>query len=187
MRQITIGLLFLFLYPALALSNNPKDITIKYFSKYSFKEEQQAILHQIEVSQKEIPYLKSFWRVYYDSKGQVFGEEYFKNWRLHYYHLYRYTKTHTHKQGFYWHGITQKAFFHIKKQYIWQGYYFKRTPNVWWVYDLKGRLKSKTYYSLYEKVKIDYSDLYFYKKGELNQIDRYRNGIVTKVYHKSKL
>ncbi len=180
--------LFILLYPALLFPNQP-NVKIRYFKRYYFQEESRDILDKIEILVKKnekliekLKYLKSFWRVYY-LNDKVIGEEYYKNWRLHYYYLYYYSKKRTHKRGFFWHGITAKAFFHIEKRYIWQGYFYKRGPDVWWIYDHEGKLITKAYYTWLDREKIDYTDRYFYKNRKLIKIERYRDGILTKTYH----
>jgi len=183
MKTITIGVLCLFAITSTSYSLSKKDFTKKYYSKYYFTEEKIEILNKIEVSEKELDYIKYFWIVYYDSQNRIVGEEYYKNFRLYYFYLYKYSLNQTEKRGFYWHGITDQAFFRAFKRSIWQGYYFKRDPDIWWIYDLKGKLISKSYHKSNESEKIDYTDQYFYKGDKLIQIKRYRDGRLTKIYN----
>ena len=180
------GLFFLMtLNPPKGQSETSQNYTVKYYSYYLFREDRNEILDKIEVSEKEIHYLKQFWIVYYDRKARVLGEELHSNWRMSQYFIYRYDGKRTHKRGFYWHGFTDEAFFYnnVGRRVVWQGYYFKRNPDFWWVYDEKNRLVSKTHYSVTRPYLADYTDVYHYDEKELKRITRYRDNLVTKIYH----
>ncbi len=166
-----------------AYGDSSKIVSVKYYSKYFFKEDHKDILHKIEVSQDKIKYLKSFWKVYYNLDNRIIGEEYYKNWRLFYYYLYRYKNNKIYKAGFFWHGIIDRAHFNIFKRYIWQGYFYKRIPHTLWVYNKNGQLIIKAYYKWQNKYNIDYTDKYIYNKAKkLVRIKRYREGIMVKEY-----
>ncbi len=182
MKIITLIWLCLLLTSLSAFPKAKQKITTRFYSSYTFNEKNLSVLSKIKVHKSQLPYLKSFWIVYLNAKGQIIGEEYYKNWRLYYYFLYDHRGHQTHKRGFYWHGITDKAFFHVRKRTIWQGYYFKRNPDVWWIYDSKNRLISKTHYKFFDAGKIDYTDRYIYRNNQLKSIRRYRKGRLSKEY-----
>lgn len=190
---IKLSIIFYLLIQPFNLNSQEKKLKHRFFSVYQFNDDENKIKYQRECSEKDIPYLKSFWLVYYNQKGQKVGEEYYKNWKLYYYHLYKYTATEVHKKTFYWYGYINKAFFYRPtNKEIFVGYIFRRHYSLWHIYDKEsGRILSKSFYRFIDHPfrgipKIDYTDRYFYNKNKLVKIERYRKRALTKVYHIKK-
>lgn len=180
-----IIVLSLILLPLSLFSNK---LSYRFYSVYQFNEDENIIKYKRECSEQDLPYLKSFWIVYHNDKGQKVGEEYYQNWMLYYYHLYQYTNTEVHKKTFYWYGYVDKAFFfRPSNKEIFVGYIFRRHYNTWHTYHKDGRVKSKSFYRFIDHPfggipKIDYTDRFIYENKKLVKIERYRKRALTKVY-----
>ncbi len=181
-----VCIILVIIIPVISYSKINNTYKRKFYSHYYFIDEKLQAYKKIEVQERDLQYMKSFWIVYYDQNNKIAGEEYYENWRLYYYYIYKYTQNQIHKKGFYWHGITGNAYLYVRNRAYFKGYYFKRTPDVWWIYDNLGRIISKSYYSFGYGERLEYTDRYYYKDNELIYRERYRQGKLTNTYYYKK-
>ena len=161
MKKFAIVKLFIF-FCVFSYALIPSEIkSVKYFKEYTYKEKSLTPKKQIEINKSSWPYVHHYWKVFYNKKNKVIGEELFvRGLRIAYY-SYKYTGKNIIRRGYHWGGIRGRAYYDMgwKKSLLKRGFTYHNIRYAFDVYDNKKRL---TYTEYYINSRFDHFVKYYY-------------------------
>ncbi len=144
-------LLFVFILIKVSFAVVPSEIKrVEYFSKYVFNRRSLTLKKALKIPRRNWPYMKHFWKVFYNKKNKVIAETlYIRGCRIAYWH-YKYKQDgRIIKKGYHWGGILNRAYYDMgwRRHVLKRGFTYYNSRFSYKVYDSNKKLVYKEYYA----------------------------------------